>query len=279
MIVYNMTNQLDQKCLMCDTPNIDFFKGLKNIVKCKNCLSVYTIEPFPDNTCHTDIKFTPTTLQKFYAKRVHHFVSNLDSKAYLGYLKEKTTMQFKNALDIGTGYGTMVRDLNKLGINAYGIESNEHAFRLSATDKIEHTNFDINFKSDQKFDLICISQVIYFFRDTTSILKMLMDMLNPNGVLFIVTTNTDSSLLTKESIGPRPASLNMIAGSNFYKNLNGIGFDLLDISVFRSNIGVDMHPSKNKKLEFIKYRLGLKKGFVKDPDGQQMFILLKKSIK
>jgi len=40
--------------------------------------------------------------------------------------------------------------------------------------------------------------------------------------------------------------------------------------------GAGKVPSKNKKVSFLKYRFGLKKDFVKDPDGQVAFILLRK---
>ena len=265
------------RCIVCENTDIDYFKETTNIVKCKNCLSVYSIEPFQDNVNYTDDSTKVTTFEKFYAKIVHHFVQNMTSNEYIDFLKTKTSMDFKNALDIGAAYGTFVRDLNKLGIDTEGIESNKRQIELAATNKIKHANFDLNFKSDKKYDLICMALLIHFLRDNKRVLKIVHDMLNKDGFLFITNPNPDSSLVTKELIAPNPAVMNMVLGKKFWESIKDtIGFELVDFTVYRSNISLSMHPSKNKKLELIKYWLGLKKGVVKDPDGNVAFILLKK---
>lgn len=250
---------------------------MNQVIKCEECRSIFTKEPSPENTTYTEYEHQPTAYERLYAKMVPLFVSGLSSQVYVEYLKEHTQMQFRTALDIGTGYGTLVRDLNKLGIDAEGIESFKHHVQLSASNKVKHANFDLNFKSDKKYDLICFAQAIYFLRDTLGVLKMLHRMLNKDGMLFIATTNTESPHFRRDSFEIRPASLNMIVGKKFYESLkDSAGFEFLDCTTYRPNIVEDMHPSKNKTMSFLKYRLGLKKAYVKDPDGLHLFILLKK---
>jgi 2-polyprenyl-3-methyl-5-hydroxy-6-metoxy-1,4-benzoquinol methylase len=215
--------------------------------------------------------------ERIYSNFVHVFISKLYSDEYIKYLKSKTKMNFKNVLDIGAKYGTFVKSFEEIGIDAIGIESDQNCVQLATTKKIKWGFFDENYQTTQKYDLICLPQVIYYFPDTYLILNHVKKMLNPNGLIFVSTYNTDSNFF-KTNIKDITNTCNMLLSREEYSSLNEkMGLELLDYTTYVSNVSLDFAFNKNSKSSFLKYRLGLRKGLIPDPDGFIAFILLKNS--
>ena len=77
-------------------------------------------------------------------------------------------MDFKSVLDIGAGYGYL---LKKLNIDVERIESSQLKNKLTVVDNIKVVYFDESFELDGKYDLICFIQVLNYLRNTKQILN------------------------------------------------------------------------------------------------------------
>jgi len=188
-------------------------------------------------------------------------------------------MNFKNALDIGANYGTFVNDLNKMGIDAYGIESNHQIIQLAVTNKLRLAYFDENYQSETKYDLICLTQMLYYFRNNYSILKCVKNMLNHNGLIFIATINPESEILNKE-LKSQLYNFNtnmVLSKKNFESLYSKLGLKMLDYTTFRSDYAISMVTNRNKNIGRLKNYLKRVRRFKPDPQGNIAFVLLKSS--
>jgi len=128
-----------------------------------------------------------------------------------------------------------------------------------------------------KYDLICLTQMLYYMRDNYTLLKHTKNMLSDNGLIFIATINPESPYLRNElkSTFTGPGT-NMVFSKNNFESLEKkIGLRLLDYTEYRANMFLDLYTNKNKKLNMIQYFLKLKKVYVPDPDGNHVLLLLK----
>ena len=104
------------KCNICNEDNyLEVF--VKNVMECTNCGSIYDM-----STLREEIPVI-TSINNNLKLSAQKKVSKLLAQSYLAYLKKKTKVDFKNALDIGCGLGDFIEELNKIGIKASGIES------------------------------------------------------------------------------------------------------------------------------------------------------------
>ena len=115
---------------------------------------------------------------------ISRYISKVYSNYYTNYLKEHDVLNVKSCFDIGSSAGVFVDELNRLGIVAEGLEPNAKSIQ---SEKVKKGTFDINYNTDKKYDFITVPQVIYFLGDFEPICKKIKTMLNPKGVIFIVT--------------------------------------------------------------------------------------------
>lgn len=157
------SNHLTEKCTYCSNSNcLQYFDSESKFIHCKEC-SVLFREHLNRTKQHIKkTSFQPTIVQKLKNKITHERFWKLISDQYVQYLKNKTDMNFKTAFDIGAQYGTFVKSLNDLGLHTHGIESNEEQIQYSVTKKIESGYFDETYKTDKKFDLISLTEMIYY---------------------------------------------------------------------------------------------------------------------
>jgi 2-polyprenyl-3-methyl-5-hydroxy-6-metoxy-1,4-benzoquinol methylase len=213
--------------------------------------------------------------ERIYNKIVHEFIAKFYSDEYVKYLKKNTKMNFENVLDVGAKYGSLVKEFEKKGIKALGIEADEKCVQLAVTKHMKWTYFDENYQTDQKYDLICLPQIIYYFPDTYSILNFVKKLLAPHGLVFIATYNIDSDVF-KTKFKDNLTTCNMLLSRKEYASLNEkIGLELLNWTNYTSNISLDFALKNNNITSFLKYRLGLRKGIFEDPNGFFAFLLLK----
>ena len=182
-------------------------------------------------------------------------------------------MNFKNILDVGAKYGSLVKEFEKEGMEALGIEADEKCVQLAVTKHMKWAYFDENYKTDQKYDLICLSQIIYYFPNTYSILDSIKKLLTPDGMIFIATYNTDSNVF-KTKFKDTMTTYNMLLSRKEYTSLNEkMGLELLNWTNYTSNISLDFALKKNNISSCLKYRLGLRNGIIEDPNGFFAFLL------
>lgn len=267
------------KCIACNEINCtSYFNEQEKILECSKCKAIYSEQPIDSKTKHFQHDSNmPTLSEKIKNKFTHERFWKLLSDEYMNYLKLKTNMNFKTALDVGTYFGSFVYELNKIGIDAYGIESNKKFVQLSVSNKVEWGYFDENYKPKMKYDLICLTQMLYYIRNNYSILEHTRNMLSDDGLIFIATTNPESPYLRNKLksafVGP---GVNMVLSKYNFESLeNKIGLKLLDYTPYRTNLFIDLYDGKNKKLNMAKYFLKLKKAYVPDPKGNHVFLLLK----
>ena len=265
------------ECLACNSSS-----GLKNINKnlnllcCEVCNAVFLEKEYHEQ----ESKYLQenSKIHQYMRKFIDIPIENKIADFYLKYLKSKTLMKFENALDIGAGYGCFVKKLKDCEIKTDGIEYSKQKINNAIVDNIKFKKFDESYIFDQKFDLVCLTQILNYLRNTYEILESIEKKLNQNGSIFIATSNPESKYIIRDYSNASEESYyaNMLySKKNFEMACKKIGLILKDYSVFREDITLDF-TNKNRLLTYIKYRLNLKKLFVPDPEGNLALILLTK---
>jgi SAM-dependent methyltransferase len=110
----------------------------------------------------------------------------------------------KSLLDIGAGTGLLVAEARRMGLEATGIEPSlslvEAAERINGV-KLQQGRFPDPRLSGRRFDVICLVDVIEHMAQPEQALTSCTTILNPDGVVMIVTP--DVSSLAARLLGPR----------------------------------------------------------------------------
>ena len=265
------------ECLACNSSS-----GLKiinknlNIFCCEVCNAIFLEKEYHEK----ELKYLQedSKIHQVISKFAHIPIENKIADFYIKYLKSKTFVKFDNALDIGAGYGCFVKKLKENGIKTSGIEYSKQKVNYAVVDNIKFERFDENYIFEQKFDLVCLTQILNYLRNTYQILENIKKNLNDKGSIFIATSNPESKYIIRDYSNAIEESYyaNMLySKKNFEMACKKIGLVLKDYSVFREDIALDF-TNKNNVLTFIKYRLNLKKPLVPDSEGNLALILLTK---
>ncbi|MEK6947362.1 MAG: methyltransferase domain-containing protein [Nanoarchaeota archaeon] len=173
-------------------------------------------------------------------------------------------------MDIGSDLGTFVNDLNLLGIDAEGIESEQDRVDSSVSPKIKCATFGLDYSNNKKYDLITLPQVIYFLGDIIPMLLKLKSMLNPDGMIFIVTVTPDFD----HHVSKYPN--HTLYSKNEYSEIcSKVGLKLIDYTDFKSNIGTAFNNANILSvIRILLFMTGLKKPIEKKK-GNNAYILLR----
>ncbi len=268
------------KCLACDSINcLKIINQNLRIYKCQLCNAIFLEKEHQQQKI--EASETYSKIKETYVKQTQKPIEEKIINYYIDYLKTKTKMNFKSVLDIGTGYGYLIKKLKRIGIKGEGIESNQLKNKMAVTDNIQLAYFNENYEIGGKYDLICFTQVLNYLRNTKQILLNIKKSLNDKGLVFIVTTNPESKYVIEDYSNATGESYysNMLYSKKNFENLKEeIGLEMIDYTVYREDIALD-YIRRNRMLTFLKYRMNLKKPMVKDPDGNVAMILLRKSPK
>jgi len=264
-----------EMCKCCkELGQLEYLFETRKIILCKNCHGIFRENKTSE--IHSNINSI-----NFFKLFIHKRFSKIQSISYIKYLKHKTDFSFKTSLDIGSGLGYFVQQLNHFGVDGYGIESNEYTIQHSVTSKNKCTYFDEYFTSEKKYDLISLNQCLYYFNDSYLIINKVVKMLNKNGLLFVATINPESTFRIKNETWTQGCEM-CLSKKNF-QELDKLGLKIVDISSFNDNFIKDFsfykHKKMNKSLFFIKtilYLLKIKKMIEPDIDGIQNYVILKK---
>jgi len=190
-------------CIVCGSSDVTDLGSIDNEVinKCNNCTLI-----FVNNAMLNDDKVGGECEEERNLDEVNkHRILRLNNP--------------KNILDFGCGHGKFVNFCKSNGINAEGIDL--------------HTELTLDNLS-KTYDAITMIEVIEHISDPVSVLTTLSQHLNPNGVLYIEGSFTDTEYL--------------------YGNLN---FDILTWWYLRPSIG-HITLFNQKSMEIILSKCGLR---------------------
>ena len=183
-------------CEVCRSSNYSEIGTIKNIwqsdkkvYQCCNC-GLYFIDLPTDeeiyalykNEYHNNIKnklFETAKSKMRYARSLSQF----------NFIKKHIDFHNKKVCEIGAFDGLLLNIFKKNGCDVYGYELNDNA-RLYAKNK-----YDIDLKpnfleSEEKYDIIMLSQVIEHFKNPFDVLIKIKNMLKDNGYLYIEVPNS-----------------------------------------------------------------------------------------
>ena len=251
----------------------------KTFSSCKECSCVFN-ENFSDTKKlsrdhYYETNSSLSTINNLIKMRFWDVIS----QQYVKYIKSKTSMKFNNAIDIGALYGHLVKQLNNLGINTLGIEVNKNFLDHDVSGKISHDYFDETFQFDKKFDLICLTQMIYYVENPILVIKKAVELLTDDGIIFISTQNPESPIiqdLKLPSVFEHDMNI-LLSKNNFLDTAKKLDLKLIDFTNFRPDIYLDRLKNPTGLTEFFNYfKYHFKSPYEEDPNGHHSFLILSK---
>ncbi len=179
-------------CPLCrgnDTRSIYRRSGFK-YYQCRRCCLLF-LYPFP----------TTKQLALYYSQFTNSVPTRLKkiSKQATSVIKTLTQLNHsgRTLLDVGSGYGLMLKAGKEKGLKVLGIEPSVQLQRYSRRLNLKVLRRTVNQYLDQNkrtFDFITLSHVIEHLPNPKTVINRLVKMLNPHGILFIETPNLQSHL-------------------------------------------------------------------------------------
>lgn len=208
------------------------FLPAKLWVKCNNCNNLYTYA-FPKEYINTsdEVKVIKPELGK------ENEISEHTSYLYVWseiLNKISNYTSGKNILEVGIGNGEFIAVALEIGYNIESIE-----ILKDVCQKISNIlNVDIHccdflkFKTDKKYSIITMGDVIEHVTDPTEALNKVYYMLEDDGVLWISTPNYESSFsrLRKftDAMWNEPTHITYFNYTTFAQLLNNCGFEIIE---------------------------------------------------
>ncbi len=115
-------------CRFCNVSEDKLTPYDNGVLRCVSCGAIFRVI-VNDTTGHHTKKFNEEEFTRQKNKKGDVRFWKLVSDAYVTYLKSKTSMDFKQVLDVGSYYGTFVKSLTDNSIDAEGIEANQNLVR------------------------------------------------------------------------------------------------------------------------------------------------------
>ena len=222
--------------------------------------------------------------------------------------EKHVTWKNPSILDVGSGQGYFLKRGKERGWKTLGIEPSKESTNYSRNLGLEIENDYLSRNNYQKygqFDVVHMHEVIEHLPDPKNILSIAKELLNPNGLLCIVSPNefnplqeafVENSNTEKWWIAP-PEHINYFSISSVKKMLVKNGFSILEQSstfpielfllmgfnyVGNSELGREMH-GKRKQFEMAMYNTGndgirrkLYQGFSKLSLGREFVIIARR---
>jgi len=157
----------------------------ENVVRCKSCGFVY-LNPIPD----------PGVLLSVWAD--HPVTESEISDTLIGSARGDVAniTRFKptgKLLEIGCGYGALLSEAQKAGLEVYGWDVNprkcEYIRKTHGVDNVFHEPFWEKGIADKTFDAVAMLDVIEHVRDVRGLLARIRTVLKDDGILYLNTPN------------------------------------------------------------------------------------------
>lgn len=186
----------DKSCILCEKGNADIETYIKhksfNIFYCKNCGLYFQ---------STDGQFE--TLKNIYNNIYDSSPIRIQNKFYwnqrlkthyddiLAFHEQKGTL-----LDIGCSYGMLMEYFISKGWNVTGFDISKNAANYAKSRGLNCHNTTIeNFKTEKKFDVIVMSNVLEHLENPLISLGIIKNWLSDNGIIYIRVPNVESVIL------------------------------------------------------------------------------------
>lgn len=235
-----MTDQNDKliknTCCICNSnrsQNIRFVDSY-SIVRCLNCDLVYLRE-YP-NTLFNFIEDSEVGLDndvEFWSfpdlYKKHKPVFDDFFKQRIFRIKKHCISQDLTYLDIGVGFGLWAKYLENQGYSGYGFDVSVPAIKHC---KGLNLNVEINslenFKSDKKYSLVCMFDVLEHLEEPKEMLQKIKQNMLPDSLLYIQVPNVIGFKFPYNHSLGLPYHLWQFCPKTLKKLLHESGFEVLD---------------------------------------------------
>ncbi|MEJ5305308.1 MAG: class I SAM-dependent methyltransferase [Ignavibacteria bacterium] len=181
-------------CKICNSRRTTLFKtiGSFELLKCKDCQVIFL------NNIEEILSAQNLYDEKYFENYLYEDEINLESvkstaQYYLDYISDQFRI-VNSILDVGAGFGLLVKAFRELGYNADGVEVSNYSVRVAKEKfEIELFNGDLQeFQTDQKYDLIVFYHSFEHLPAPLKTIRKVKSLLNTNGILWLSLPNVMS---------------------------------------------------------------------------------------
>lgn len=186
-------------CLICRSKKTTFFtrKNIYNFYRCTSCKCLFMGK-----------RPSAVQLDRYYKSNFKYQDGTLNERVIrrqsIQILKQlsKYCPVAKTICDVGSGYGFFLDEAQNNNYEVFGIEPSP----LLANNSIDNFNLPLFLGTlneylkitKTKYDIVTCIHVIEHVRNPQKFIRSLLQLVNPNGLLYIETPNSDSHLLYAE---------------------------------------------------------------------------------
>ena len=199
------------ECPICQSYNVEkiysnypgYVDGTSyDIFKCNNCITEFILAPGTSEEVYNAIynlqcvpaydRYKKYAKSLIYEKEPFKFLSKQEFayEAVYNYLNDKKE-KVKSILEVGTGLGYLTYALNKTGYSTLGIDISEtsvrNAINLFGSFYKAISLEKLSSSSQQKFDLIVMTEVIEHVNNPLGLISGCLPLLNETGVILLTT--------------------------------------------------------------------------------------------
>ena len=179
-------------CKICLCDKLIFFATVKSY-KYYFCNKCQTLQLLNHNIKHTYNSNFDYITDSLSIRRI-----KTNSKSILNYIK-KVVKKHASLLDIGSGYGYLLKEAQTKFKYTLGIEPSNNLYKYSENIlnvTISNKSFERYYRlnKSKKFDVITMVHVIEHVKNPKQFLSMAIKLLNKDGVLYVETPNLNSWL-------------------------------------------------------------------------------------
>ena len=265
------------ECIFCKSTDIRELNSFNDysICACNVCNTVFA-DQVADNKEYYFL--SPKKSSGVLKQKLANSAKSITAEFYYNYLTNNLgTAVISSVLDIGADRGHLLRLFEKQGVKAVGIEADRIRAANPVASDLRVGFFDEDYVLDERFNLVCFTQNMSYFRDNRSILKKASSLLNGGGYIFIATVNGDSPMAVKHfSKYGNPNNCACILSKKGWSEICDLfEFDLLDYSFYEPPMLKDIVSKRWFRLP--QYMICPSKAYYRtDINGHHALILLKR---
>jgi len=139
------------------------------------------------------------------------------------------TFKPKKVLDVGCAKGYLVYALREMGVEAWGVDISEYAISHGPENVKEFlSNVDVDFEElpfqPETFDLVTALECVEHLQNSNHFISEVKRVLQPNGIVFIMTPKKHWDKLQQLVTGPNPSHVNLQSRLFWIQAFKSLGF-------------------------------------------------------
>ena len=220
--------------IITDLGFVEGFQPVRLWKYCSNCNHIYA-ENHPTNLGDILTRSNPGHYLEPRLKQLRNFGE------IMKFLNKKANGD--KLLEIGVGSGTMLAVAMEYGFNVSGIDIRP-SYTRAMNDLLEENVFAVDFldfNTDQKYDVICMGDVLEHFISPVDAIEKANRLLNNGGILWISTPNFESAFTKlkedKDPMWRTTQHINYFSYQSLEKVLNENDFEVLDYKMSKNYNG------------------------------------------